>query len=279
MKFPVVKGFGLLTLIVLISSLGTVGLGTMQHAWASPGITCLVSPLSIVAGGTASWTCWGDPGSSPNVGGVTVLFRSFDDTGAADSFAVFPLGGSSCIGVGGFPTGFAFGGSGGFDGLTDIYIVGDGIGATGNPSLFTIPQSTAAPSLPPIPGAQDSITWTYSAPVFTTTADGVAPAPSSTGTPTWEQIGTGGPPVPLTVGTWVFASCASDSGVGGGPIGTNSKALTVTKPVAGEILPINTTALLIAGASQNGIWILSSLALIAGASFALLRLQIYTKSK
>ena len=43
------------------------------------------------------------------------------------------------------------------------------------------------------------------------------------------------------------------------------------KPVAGEILPINTTALLIAGVSANSSMILAGLAVVAGSSFALIR--------
>ena len=51
-------------------------------------------------------------------------------------------------------------------------------------------------------------------------------------------------------------------------------AVSTQKPVAGEILPINTTALLIAGISSNPIWVLSALAVIAGGAFTLLRLQV-----
>ena len=271
MKFPIVKGFGLLTLIVLITSLGTVGLGAMKSAWADPGISCLPSSLSVEAGGSLAYTCWGDPGSSPNFAGVTALFRTTDETGAPDSFLIFPPGVSSCTGLG-----YSFGGPGGADLVQSIYIVGDG-SSTDTYSLYTIPDSTSGPTLPPTPGSEDSITWTYPAPVFSTTSDASPPGPSTTGTPTWEPLGLSGPLGPLTVGTWVFTSCAIDTS---SPVSNvKSNSITVTKPVAGEILSIDTTALLLAGAQQNGIWVLSSLAIVAGASFALLRFQIYTKSK
>ena len=54
-------------------------------------------------------------------------------------------------------------------------------------------------------------------------------------------------------------------------------AFNTQKPVAGEILPIDTTALLIAGVSQNSLWILPTLALVAGAAFTLLRIQVHRK--
>ena len=47
--------------------------------------------------------------------------------------------------------------------------------------------------------------------------------------------------------------------------------------VAGEILPIDTTALLIAGISTNSMWILPTLAVVAGAAFTLLRFQVHRK--
>ena len=43
------------------------------------------------------------------------------------------------------------------------------------------------------------------------------------------------------------------------------------KPVAGEILPIDTTALLIAGVSANSSMVLAGLVVVAGSSFALIR--------
>ena len=49
-------------------------------------------------------------------------------------------------------------------------------------------------------------------------------------------------------------------------------------PVAGEILPINTMALLIAGVSSNALWMLPTLATVAGVSFVLLRFQVTKKN-
>lgn len=52
----------------------------------------------------------------------------------------------------------------------------------------------------------------------------------------------------------------------------------VLQPVGGEILSIDTTALLIAGASANALWILPALALAAGAAFTVLKLQVSRKN-
>jgi len=62
-----------------------------------------------------------------------------------------------------------------------------------------------------------------------------------------------------TPATFMFAF----EGVGGTPI--------LPKPVGGTMIPIDTTALVIAGASTNGFWVLTILVAIAGASFAAIR--------
>ncbi len=49
--------------------------------------------------------------------------------------------------------------------------------------------------------------------------------------------------------------------------------------VGGEILPINTSALLLAGLGANTFWMLPVLAAIAGASFVVLRLQLTRKNQ
>jgi len=53
--------------------------------------------------------------------------------------------------------------------------------------------------------------------------------------------------------------------------------LFTQSPVAGEILPISTTALLLAGISTNAMWVLPALAVVAGSSFAVLRYQVTRK--
>jgi len=54
-------------------------------------------------------------------------------------------------------------------------------------------------------------------------------------------------------------------------------SLFTQSPVAGEILPIITTALLLAGISTNAMWVLPALAVVAGSSFAVLRYQVTRK--
>jgi hypothetical protein len=275
MKIRLSKEFGILGIVVLISSLGTVGLSSVQYAWADPGPTCLLPSAFTTLDSFITWTCWGDAAFTPHTSGVTVVYRSLDETATPDTTVTFSAG-ASC-------TPITVGGGGGADGLTDAFLLDNADIAGTQANLWTIPHPTVGPSFPPGPiaGSQDSITFNFPSapgPVITSiTADGTAPPPSLAGSSAWVQIGTGGATPSLSLGSWVIGTCVIDgsTGVTGGDI----DSFIVQKPVAGEVLPIDATALLIAGATQNGILILSSLAIIAGVSFALLRFQVYTKSK
>lgn len=69
-----------------------------------------------------------------------------------------------------------------------------------------------------------------------------------------------------------FLTCGIDAGddyKGGG-------SLSISKPVGGEIIPINTTALLLAGVSTSALWLVPLTAVALGA-FVVLRLQVNRK--
>jgi len=80
-------------------------------------------------------------------------------------------------------------------------------------------------------------------------------------------------------GNWQFFTCGVDGfgNVGGASNFVASEFFEVVVPVAGKVIPIDTTALLIAGFSSNPFWILTMLAITAGASFTLLRFQLLRK--
>ena len=75
---------------------------------------------------------------------------------------------------------------------------------------------------------------------------------------------------------WVIAVCGDQLDNNGVFFATTiSRALFHTQnPVAGEILPIDTTALLIAGITSSPMWILPALGVAAGVAVALLKFQV-----
>ena len=258
--------FRLLAIIVIIASLGTMGLATMQNAWAMPGPTCLLTKTQVLVGGFNLWTCWGVAGLNPHTGGVIFIFRVIDDTGVADTSVTFAAG-PTCV----IPPVL---GTGGADGLTDAFLLENGAGA---PSLYSIPDPTAGPSVPAVAGAEDSITVKYPpGPITATTSDGNGNgAPVFTGAPVWVQKGTGGAVPALSLGTWQFTTCVVDTQIGAA--GFDSDPFAVKKLVGGEILPINTTSLLIAGIFTNSYWTLLVLGAVAAGSFVILRHQLKIK--
>jgi len=76
-------------------------------------------------------------------------------------------------------------------------------------------------------------------------------------------------------GLYIFSACATLGT--GGPDSTFTPFIVETA-VGGEILPINTSALLLAGLTTNALWILPALAVIAGAAFAVLKFQVNRKT-
>ncbi len=75
----------------------------------------------------------------------------------------------------------------------------------------------------------------------------------------------------VLAGLYLFAVCGTLGT--GGPDSTFTPFIVETA-VGGEILPINTSALLLAGLTTNALWILPALAVIAGAGIAVLTFQL-----
>ena len=97
----------------------------------------------------------------------------------------------------------------------------------------------------------------------------------------WDETVGGGPDSTsgTGVGTAFICSFNDQNGDGDFDLGTDtpgstSQSFIVSLPVGGELIPISTTALLIAGISSNALWMLPTLATIAGVSFVLLRFQV-----
>ncbi len=73
---------------------------------------------------------------------------------------------------------------------------------------------------------------------------------------------------------YLYGLCGTDNNVGQNPGGGGvGNAFNIVAPVGGEILSINTTALLIAGISNSSLWLIPLVG-IAGAAFVLLRYQV-----
>lgn len=84
---------------------------------------------------------------------------------------------------------------------------------------------------------------------------------------------------------WAVAVCSNRMAADGSDT-TSGAFVVITRqvssfntqqPVAGEIIPIDTTALLIAGVTTNPMWTLSALAVIAGVAVTVFRFQVYRK--
>lgn len=81
-----------------------------------------------------------------------------------------------------------------------------------------------------------------------------------------------------TAGTPYRLGICGYEGGGNASFGNFNSILTQVE-VGGEILPINTSALLLAGLGINAFWMLPVLAAIAGASFVVLRHQLTRKNQ
>jgi hypothetical protein len=89
-----------------------------------------------------------------------------------------------------------------------------------------------------------------------------------------DNAGTTGATAPSTarIGLYAVVTCGTE----GGQPSEVSGNLSVVKPVAGEIIPVSTTALLLAGVSTSALWLVP-LAAVAVGAFAVLRLQVLRK--
>lgn len=76
-------------------------------------------------------------------------------------------------------------------------------------------------------------------------------------------------------GQWRWESCGTESDLGAGPLGDwdSEQSIIVVIPVSGEILPISTTALLLAGLSTSTMWIVPAIGAFAGISVTLYKLR------
>lgn len=115
-------------------------------------------------------------------------------------------------------------------------------------------------------------------PTFTQIAEGpTAPVVAGTDTyvGTWFNLQGANAPNTNRVDNWFGATCGRDNP----PNGVQYQVpggFQVMLPVAGTILPLDTTALFVAGISASALWLVP-LAAVAGGAFAVLRLQVYKK--
>ena len=95
----------------------------------------------------------------------------------------------------------------------------------------------------------------------------------SSATGKWVQITPGEVDVDFVdiTGNWKMESCGTD--FGGSGSWANEDGILVEEPVGGEILSINTSALLIAGFASSGIWMIPAFGAIAGTGVALYKLR------
>jgi len=98
----------------------------------------------------------------------------------------------------------------------------------------------------------------------------------------WDEIGTpndgtdnddtdvGG----ITPDDYLYGLCGTDNNIGQSPGGGGvGAAFNIVAPVGGEILPISTTALFMAGISNSALWMIPLVGM-AGGAFVLLRYQV-----
>ena len=106
---------------------------------------------------------------------------------------------------------------------------------------------------------------------MTISANGAVPG----GTVEWVELTQGaGTDQTDLAGLYLYGNCSQQ----GGSADTATKTFFVEFPVGGEILPINTSALLLAGLTTNALWILPALAVAAGAGIVVLKFQLNRKT-
>jgi len=76
------------------------------------------------------------------------------------------------------------------------------------------------------------------------------------------------------IGNWRMLSCGRDfTGAPGVSPWSDSDGILVAQPVGGEILSLNTSALLIAGLSTSGIWMIPALGAVVGSGLTIYKLR------
>lgn len=93
---------------------------------------------------------------------------------------------------------------------------------------------------------------------------------------TWVDVGVGGGVHNTSqLAAYTYGSCGKDGNQAGNNF-QQTDEFTPVKPVGGEIIPISTTALLLAGMSTSALWLVP-LAAVAVGAFTVLRLQVNRK--
>jgi hypothetical protein len=265
----------LLTLMLSIAALGTVATITMQTAFAdTPSVVVDPNPLIITSISNKIVLTGAGDGSLPHFD-VRLGFQEppIQDTNVVES-------GSNT------PDGVNGGGTCDLDTTTDdtdagsYWVLTDGTTADGTyiylPVEFDFPDTVPAPRVE-IPLASGSVTISYfngatgpASAVWTDQNDGA-------GVPLQKAMSidylTGVP----TNTKYVIHYCGYDDATTANDHFSQEKEVQTQNPVAGEIIPINTTALLIAGISSSPMLALSALGFVAGAAFVVLRLQVTRK--
>lgn len=155
--------------------------------------------------------------------------------------------------------------------------------STKNIRAFLAPGGVGKIAAPFGTGVGSPITVTATGGAFVT-KDGSVP-PTTAGLvlvqATWLEVGdTAGTPPPSTdrVGQYRVGACGKE-GVGTYVSASDyelSSPFEIINPVGGEIIPVSTTALLLAGVSTSALWLVP-LAAIATGAFVVLRFQVNKK--
>jgi len=256
---------------VLLSALVMIGgFTSIQSAFADPGFSVSVTPGTLGPGGVFLI----DIGISP---------AEVGDTNAERIFVLYDPDGDSAIGT-------SFLGCSGYtipvgetaDRIWDLEDFGsDNVG-------ITVPGGTVGSVVDWDFGNGDAAT---SAGSFAVNPTAVLYDPEDGGTANppdgalvWNELPGGAADDTFGVGSYVVEVCAyKDADLNGEftpgeNSGTGTVTFQVSMPVGGEILPIDTSALFIAGISSNPMWALSALAVVAGMSFVMLRMQVARKN-
>ena len=258
--------------VFLLGVVGVLSIASLPSAMAqinSPLIT--FSPSTPDVGGSVLVTLTGDP----TVGGTATAPHTDVRVGFANpGFFIFDPGTSGLDGDGdGDPDNCGL--------STDIpptvdeddwYYLMTVFGGTTAVEFFIPAGATVTLSIPGGVGGATTIGLAGGA----TTTDGDL-------TGFWVPQNAGFPDAPaldeLSPPAYRFLDCGYDQGAGASGAGRYSRAtdFSTQQPVAGEIIPIDTTALLIAGVSSSPMWALLSLTVVAGIAFTLLRFQVERK--
>ena len=255
---------------VLLSALVMIGgFTSIQSAFADPGFSVSVSPLTLGPGGVFLI----DIGISP---------AELVDTNAERIFVLYDPDDDSAI-----PTAF-FGCSGYTIPPGEPDRIWDLEDSESENVGITVPSATVGSVVDWDFGNGDPST---SAGSFAVTGTAVLYDPEDGGTANppdgalvWNELPGGAADDTFSVGTYVIEVCAYKDVDGDGEFdlgeasGTGTVTFSVSMPVGGEILPIDTSALFIAGISSNPMWALSALAVVAGMAFVMLRMQVARKN-